>query len=147
MVIKRLLLGIMVLQAIAVFGQSEVEEVIWKNVEGLNNAIFVNRDSIRLSDLLSDDVSYGHSGGTIESKKEMINNALHNLTTYREVSTQRMNMHIVKNTAIVRHQLNAIQKDKDGKESPLHLGVLQVWVKEKKIWKLEGRQAVKLIVN
>jgi hypothetical protein len=40
--------------------------------------------------------------------------------------------------------LKATSVDMQGKESPLHLNVLQVWVMQNKQWKLMARQAVKL---
>ena len=41
-------------------------------------------------------------------------------------------------------ELPATENLKDGKTSPLKLGVVQTWTKEGKDWKLIGRQAVKL---
>ena len=125
-------------------GQSVDETQLWSKVELLNKGIFEDKDSLTLFTLVRDDVSYGHSGGNIENKNEFIQHAIHNSTVYKEVNTKRISLHITGNTAIVRHQLNAVQTDKDGKITPLHLSVLQVWLKEKKAWKLLGRQAVKV---
>jgi len=44
----------------------------------------------------------------------------------------------------VRHVLRATAIDKAGKQTPLHLNVLQLWVMQNKQWKLMARQAVKL---
>ncbi len=125
--------------------QPGAETDVWNRVDALNKAIFVSKDSVALKEILRDDVTYAHSGGNIENKKEMISKAVSNQTTYRDITTNKISIQIIdKKTAIVRHQFNAIQKDKEGVESELHLGVLQVWIKEKKAWHLIARQSVKV---
>ena len=63
---------------------------------------------------------------------------------FGKVSLEDFNVFFEKNTAIVRHAIKGTSIDKDGKQSPLHIGLLQVWVKQKRQWKLTARQAVKL---
>ena len=55
-----------------------------KRVKQLNDAIFFNKDSIALERLLAGKLSYGHSGGKIENRKEMIHNAVNSATTYND---------------------------------------------------------------
>ena len=45
--------------------QSPTELKVWKNVEALNKAIFVDKDSSALEVLVNSDVTYGHSGGNV----------------------------------------------------------------------------------
>ena len=142
--IKKILLVFFVFCSIGIYAQTKTENLIWNKVDALNTAIFVKKDSASLDKLLRDDVSYSHSGGNIETKAEMIAKAVKNLTTYRNVSMNKISIQIINKTAIVRHQFNAVQIDKDGVESELHLGVLQVWIKDKQDWKLIARQSVKL---
>ena len=123
--------------------QTEEEKVL-QRVTQLNNAIFGIKDSIALEGLLADKVSYGHSYGKIENRQEMIHGAVSNTGTYANFIMEGANVYFENNTAIVRHVLKATSIDKAGKESPLHIGILQVWVKQKKQWRLTARQAVKL---
>ena len=123
--------------------QTEEEKVL-QRVTQLNNAIFGIKDSIALEGLLADKVSYGHSSGKIENRQEMIHGAVSNTGTYANFIMEGANVYFENNTAIVRHVLKATSIDKAGKESPLHIGILQVWVKQKKQWRLTARQAVKL---
>jgi ketosteroid isomerase-like protein len=75
----------------------------------------------------------------------MISGAVHSTSTYKDFVMDSATVFFQeKNTAVVRHVLRAISVDKAGKESPLHINVLQVWVKQKKQWKLTARQAVKI---
>lgn len=123
--------------------QTEEEKVL-QRVTQLNNAIFGIKDSIALEGLLANKVSYGHSSGKIENRQEMIHGAVSNTGTYANFIMEGANVYFENNTAIVRHVLKATSIDKAGKESPLHIGILQVWVKQKKQWRLTARQAVKL---
>ena len=115
-----------------------------EKVLALNNAIFVNKDSLALESLLGKEIIYCHSSGKVENRQEMIKNALANGSTYTDVKTEITNVVSDKKTVVVRHIITATENLKDGKASPLKLGVVQTWVKEDKNWKLVGRQAVKL---
>ena len=123
--------------------QTEEQKVL-QRVTQLNNAIFGVKDSIALEGLLADKVSYGHSSGKIENRKEMIHGAVSNTGTYANFIMESATVYFENKTAIVRHVLNATLIDKEGKQTPLHIGILQVWIKDKKQWKLTARQAVKL---
>jgi hypothetical protein len=121
------------------------EQKVLDRVKQLNTAIFINKDSVALEGLMADKVTYGHSSGKIENRIEMISGAAHSPSTYKNFMMDSTTVFFEgKNTAVVRHVLKATSVDREGKESPLHLGVLQVWVMQNKQWKLMARQAVKL---
>ncbi|UEG50015.1 nuclear transport factor 2 family protein [Ferruginibacter lapsinanis] len=128
---------------VVAFAQSSVEAKVWKNVEALNKAIFVDKDSVALESLVNSDVTYGHSGGNVEDKKLMIKKALANISTYKDVKTERISIKIVGNTAVARHIISATE-NREGKESLLKLNVLQVWQKLYGKWKLIARQSAKV---
>jgi hypothetical protein len=140
---KNFLLILSLVFVIQASGQTE-EKNIWQRVKQLNEAIFIAKDSVALEGLLADKLTYGHSGGKIEDRREMIHGAVSSATTYNNFRMESPTVFFQKNTAIVRHELQAVSVDKEGKQSPLHIGILQVWVKQSKQWKLTARQAVKL---
>lgn len=140
---KKLLLFILIVSASTAMAQSKNELQLWKRVEALNDAIFLNKDSAALVDLVRDDVTYGHSGGSIENKEEMIAKAIHNQSVYENRKTERGFINIVKNTAVVRHIFSADEIKANGDKSPLKLSVMQVWIKKGGVWRLAGRQSVK----
>ena len=144
MKIKNILMSVVSVMAVAASAQSSEEQAVWSKVESLNTAAFVSKDRAVLASLVDAKVSYSHSNGKTESKAEMLDNAVASKTLYRDLKTERVGINIVQNTAIVRHLLSATQTDTDGKESPLRLGVLQVWLKTGAQWELGGRQAVRL---
>ena len=69
---KKLLLFILIVSASTAMAQSKNELQLWKRVEALNDAIFLNKDSAALVDLVRDDVTYGHSGGSIEKDRKSV---------------------------------------------------------------------------
>ncbi len=110
----------------------------------LHKAIFIDKDSFALESLLGYEVNYGHSGGKVENRKEVIENASHNKSTYTDIKTEINQVIVNDNTAVVRCLLTGTETKEDGKVIPLKLSILQTWTKVKKNWKLMGRQAVKV---
>jgi hypothetical protein len=140
---RNIFLSLLLLVAINSFGQSNEEKVL-QRVKQLNDAIFKNKDSMALEDLMADKVTYGHSTGKLEDRKMMISDAINSKQTYTNFAMDSATVFFEGNkTAIVRHVLKAISTE-NGKETPLHLGVLQVWLNQNNQWKLTARQAVKL---
>lgn len=105
--------------------------------------LMIDPDSIRLSNLLSEQLSYGHSSGRIESKSEFIANLLNGTSDFTEITLSDQKMTGTGNSAVVRHNLTAKTNDK-GVTGNVKLHIMTVWVKEKKQWKLFARQATRL---
>jgi Domain of unknown function (DUF4440) len=127
------------------FAQNKNEVQVLANVKALHQAIFVDKDSLALENLLAKDVTYGHSGGKLENRKEVIENCSHNKSTYTNMGgISPISVNIYGTTAVTRYVLTGTETKIDGKATELKLNILQVWVKEKKAWKMVARQAVKL---
>ena len=144
---KFLILLLVCFSGVVATAQKGKDTKIEDKVQALNKAIFVQKDSLALENLLGKEIIYCHSGGKVESRQEMIKNALANASTYSDVKTEVTNVVSEKKLIVVRHIITATENLKDGKTSPLKLGVLQTWTKEGKDWKLIGRQAVKLPIQ
>jgi hypothetical protein len=127
--------------------QTGKEQEVLNNIHALNKAIFADvsvRDSAALEKLVSPKVTYGHSSGLIENKQVMIHHAMVSPVTYEGFTMDSVTVFFEgNNTVVSRHVLKA-KTWQNGKEGVLHLGVLQVWIKAGKEWKLLARQAVKL---
>ena len=141
---KNIIICVLSLIAFTASAQTPQDQEVWNNVEALNTAVFVCKDPLVLSRLVSENLSYGHSNDNLENKAEMVSNAASNKTTYRDIVTEKIGVSITGNTAIARHLFNATQTDNDGKESPLRIGILQVWLKSGNQWTLAARQAVRV---
>ena len=126
-----------------VLAQSKAELSLLLSVEKLRVAM-IEADKSTLESFISDSLSYGHSSGRVENKIDFIANIVSGKSDFLSIELSEQTVSIIKNTAIVRHVLNAETND-NGKPGNVRLKVLQVWQKQKnKAWKLIARQAVKI---
>ncbi|HYD20914.1 MAG TPA: nuclear transport factor 2 family protein [Flavipsychrobacter sp.] len=112
-----------------------------KAMTELYNAM-IKKDSVAMGKLVHKKISYGHSNGWVENKKEMIANLYNGKLTYTKIERSGEQVEIVRETATVRGTMD-IDAVLDGKAMSFKLHVLQVWVwKDKEGWKLLGRQSL-----
>jgi ketosteroid isomerase-like protein len=122
--------------------QSGDEAAVNQAVEELKQAM-LKADKAKLEDLLSDKLSYGHSGGVIENKAQFIDVVAGKKTIYKTITVTEPSTSVVGDNAIVRHKL-VVEFETDGKPGTSSIGALQVWNKEGGRWKLLARQAFRL---
>ena len=126
---------------LSVKAQDKNEKAVAVAVEGLRKAM-VDGDSAMLDKLTYSNLSYGHSGGHIDDKKEFITKLTNGKSDFVTMELSEQTIVINKKVAMVRHKLNATTND-NGKPGEVHLLVLLIWQKQHGSWKLLGRQAVK----
>ena len=124
------------------FGQTKDEKAVADVVEQLRNAM-VNGDKAVLEKLTDEKLSYGHSSGHIDDKKEFVEKLVSGSSDFVTIDLSEQIISISENVAIVRHTLNAKTND-GGKPGEVHLKVLLIWQKGKDGWKLLARQAIKI---
>lgn len=129
--------------SLSAFSQSGKEAEVWARVEALNKAIFEDKDSAAIEDLVSDAVTYGHSTGIIENQPAMVHTSVSSTDVYKNISQERQGTIQAGQTFIIRYILRA-DVVKDGNTTPLNIGILQVWARDKGKWRLFARQAVKV---
>ncbi|HET9824150.1 MAG TPA: nuclear transport factor 2 family protein [Chitinophagaceae bacterium] len=143
---KKIALIIFLLTVLMVNGQSSKDEqALVERAYLLSHTVFGTKDSMTLEDLFASTATYGHSHGKLQTRKEAIDGISHNQSTYSD--TALSNIQVIfgdDDVAIVRHLFKASEHTKDGKVVPLNFSMMLVWVKEKKKWRLFGRQAVSL---
>jgi ketosteroid isomerase-like protein len=123
--------------------QSKDSMVIVRIVESFRKAI-VDADKTQLDQLLSNQLSYGHSGGKIDTKQSLEEGLLSGASDFVTIDLTDQTVQIIGNTAIVRHKLFAKTND-GGKPGEVKLSVLLVWQKTKQHWQLIARQAIKIL--
>jgi len=133
------LIGSSILPAAA---QSNTETTIAQSVDAFNTAM-LNADGPKLESLLADELSYGHSGGQVDSKTRFVDDLVKGTVDFFTVSISDQTISVTGNNAIVRHVLNGSVTNK-GVKAELHLGVLMVWRRDKGSWKLLARQGYRL---
>jgi hypothetical protein len=122
--------------------QNRKEAAVANAVEQLRKAM-VDADSVMLDKLTSSQLSYGHSGGYVETKAEFISKITSGKSDFVSIELKDQSISISHKTAIVRHLLNAVTND-NKKPGEVHLKILLVFQKEHGQWKLLARQAVKV---
>lgn len=123
-------------------GNNKEERAVAAAAEALRKAM-IDPDKTTLENLTMDELSYGHSGGQIQSKPEFVEALTSGKSDFVTIDLSEQTIKVVGHTAIVRHHLSATTND-GGKPGSVKLSILLVWMKQKGEWKLLARQAVKI---
>ena len=123
--------------------QSGDERAVAQAVDALTKAM-IDVDRPRLEALTADQLSYGHSAGRIENKKEFVDYLVSRASAFRRIDLSDQTISLVDNEAIVRHLFTGETINPAGQVTPVRIGVLQVWQKQGSDWKLLARQAYRL---
>jgi hypothetical protein len=105
-------------------------------------AAMISGDRAALNESVSDNLSYGHSGGHVEGKQEFVEKLASGKSDFVSINISEQTISLNGSTAIVRHNLDA-QTNDGGKPATVKLKILLVFAKESGDWKLLARQAVK----
>lgn len=138
------ILLITIIFSTAIFAQSKDGQAVATAVETLRKAM-VSGDQGILEKLAHDSLSYGHSSGKVESKSAFVENIVNGSSDFVSIELTGQTITVAGKTAIVRHRLSGTTNDKGKAPGTVNIGVVTVWVKEKKEWKMLARQAVKLM--
>jgi hypothetical protein len=139
---KAIIIFFLLSSSLLSFSQSSSEKAVASAVENLRKAM-VDGDSLMLDKLTLEKLSYGHSGGHIDTKSEFIDKLTSGKSDFVTMELTEQTISVNKKVSIVRHKLNA-QTNDNGKPGEVHLLVMLVWQKVHGSWKLLARQAVKL---
>jgi Domain of unknown function (DUF4440) len=123
------------------FAQQTEEEKLITTVKEFHQAL-VNKNTVSLNQQTDKALSYGHSNGWVETKKELINGLESGLISYQGFKEDSIEVNIHANIANVRFKAE-INATMNSTSSSIKLRVLEVWVKKSKRWMLFARQAVK----
>ena len=139
---KYLLLIVMLLVGNTMMAQPPRMVTIDSAVVELDRALLA-KDSVRLRGLLGDEITYGHSNGWIQTKKDVIDDLFNGKITYKQISAADKEIKVNRKVAVVR--MNA-DVDVTVNGTPVHvkLKILQVWQKRHFSWHLVARQSVKI---
>jgi hypothetical protein len=125
-----------------VLAQQNDDPTLTSAIEAFRKAL-IDPTKADLDKLTMNELTYGHSSGMIQDKAAFEQALLSGASDFVSIDLTQQTMHVVGNTAWVRHNLSAITND-GGKPGEAHLSVLTVWMKQKGQWKLLARQAVKV---
>lgn len=109
-------------------------------VEKLRTAMMASDHAVMRA-LIDDSASYGHSAGKVDTKTSFIA-AYDGKPRFSRIDHKNLSVAITGTNAIVRNIFDADTLSPEGKVTPVHLGILQVWRKNATGWQLLARQAV-----
>jgi len=114
-----------------------------KTVLAFNDAM-VNAQKEVLENLCADELTYGHSSGSIQNKEEFIDDLINGPFDFSSLIGEDQTINISGDTAVVRHIFVA-EGTRDGKPADVRIGNMQVYQRQEDgSWKLLARQAYKL---
>jgi ketosteroid isomerase-like protein len=122
--------------------QSGDEDAVAKNVEAFRKAMQAN-DRAGFEALCAPQMSYGHSGGKVQTKEEFIAEATSGKFTWKTLELSDVKNSVAGDNAISRFMLKG-ELESEGKVTSINIGVLMVWQKQENAWKLLARQAFKV---
>ena len=135
--------GASALASTPAFSESGEAAAVAEAVSALTKAMLAG-DKAKLEALVADQLSYGHSGGVVQDKKEFVDVIASKKTIYKSIELSNQTIAIAGSDAIVRHAWEGQSGTGDGKWNVSKIGVLQVWQKQGGSWKLLARQAFKV---
>lgn len=139
---KIILLILITIVSVGGFAQSKSEKQVSAATEQLRKAM-VDGDRTALENIAAEKLSYGHSGGHIDDKKEFVEKIASGNSDFLSIDITDQTISISGKTAIVRHILTAKTHDKGKDIADVHLRIILVWQKQAGKWRLLARQAVK----
>jgi hypothetical protein len=124
------------------FAQNETKMEVMMKMLTLKNAL-VAKDSVALSKVLAEDITYGHTNAMIQTKAELIRDVVSLVQDYKSIEPSEMKIRIYDNTAIVNMNSKVVM---NYQQQPLELNmkITFTWIKKDKEWQLVARQAVKM---
>lgn len=114
--------------------------VIMMKLQSLKTAL-INKDSVLLTKLLSEDVTYGHTNGMIQTKAQLIRDVVSGTQDYKNIDPSDISIRFYDNTAIVLMKAN-VELEYAKKPMELLMYITLVWVYKDNDWKLVARQSV-----
>ena len=137
------ILAVFCLNLTLIQAQTADEMKVSEAIETLRK-VMIDPNKAVLEKILHEDLSYGHSSGSLETKAMLIESLVSNNSDFKTMDLTEQTIKVVGKTAIVRHKLMAETANK-GVPSTAKLNVLLIFMKAKGEWKLLARQAAKIV--
>lgn len=122
--------------------QTKDEKDVASAVETLRQAM-VDGNKQTLENIVADQLSYGHSGGKVDTKTSFVEDLASGKSDFVTILLADQTIKFSDDVALVRHKLTGETLD-NGKTNAINLNVLLVWQKQKGQWKLLARHAARI---
>lgn len=143
---QALLLGFFIgMISFSVFAQAKSEKQVEAAIQELTKAMEDGNVPV-LNRMTDNKLSYGHSSGKVENKKDFLQTFASGATDFVKIVITGQTIDLFGKTAIVRHVFEADTND-NSQPGHIKLKILTVWKKMGGQWKLVARQAVRPPAN
>lgn len=102
----------------------------------------VEGNGARLLEMSSDDMSFGHANGVVQTKVEFVKTVVDKVEVFHSIKLYDHSIRVSGDLAIARHTFDA-DVFFQGKDQNFLLSIVQVWKKEDGRWRLFTRQSFK----
>lgn len=124
---------------------AQVDSISLKESMSSLDKALINKDEKALTQLLAEDLSYGHSNGWVQTKADIINDLKSGKVIYNKIENTGVTIATINESlATVRINTN-VEGSISGNAFQLKLHVLQVWLRTRNGWRLLARQGTKLL--
>jgi ketosteroid isomerase-like protein len=120
---------------------SSSDKDVAQAVDHLTDAM-LHKNIAQLQALTAENLTYGHSSGKIQDKKEFIADIETGKSAFKTLEMQNQTITVSGDVALVRHHFSA-QALKGTEVVPTEIENFQIWQKQQGKWLLVGRQAFK----
>lgn len=121
---------------------SKKEKVLLSQVSKLDS-LMQNNDS-KILELFSADVSFGHSNGWVQNFQDFKTDFESGKVKYHSVNQLELRELKIKNKFANIRRIIAVKGLYKNEIFEMKLSVLELWIKQKGIWKFWSRQSVKI---
>jgi ketosteroid isomerase-like protein len=111
-------------------------------VDHLTQAM-LNKNIPELKALTAENLTYGHSSGKVQDKKDFIADIETGKSAFKTLEMQNQTITVSGDVALVRHHFSA-QAIKGTELVPTEIENFQIWQKKSGKWLLVGRQAFRI---
>ncbi len=104
----------------------------------------MQNNNSKILELFSDDVSFGHSNGWVQNYQDFKTDFESGKVKYQSVKQTELKEFKIKNRFASVRRIIAVKGFYKNEIFEMKLSVLELWIKQKGIWKLWSRQSAKI---
>ena len=106
--------------------------------------LLMQNNNSKILELFSDDVSFGHSNGWVQNYQDFKTDFESGKVKYQSVKQTELKEFKIKNKFASVRRIIAVKGLYKNEIFEMKLSVLELWIKQKGIWKLWSRQSAKI---
>jgi len=118
--------------------QNDIEATV-ASLERARFAAIVAKDTVRLGQLLADDMTYAHSTGTVQTRAEFLTQIANGRLDYRVIEPTELRVRVFGEAAVVEGRVSMVVP-----ADSFVLRFIDVWVRRGDSWRMAAWQSTRL---